>query len=112
MFVPTGERVVDLSQSIVDLVGTFTSSAIALLKGKIGYVPLVGISTTGPGPGIDLLPCVSLHPLYSRVLAGLIAPVSAMDECLLGWKRHLEQLQSGALNQSMQDPGSILQPLI
>jgi len=83
MLVATGEQTIDLAQSIVDLIGTFTPGAIAFLESEIGRVPLVRISTARPSPAIDLFSCVFLHPLHGRVLPSLIIPVTAVDESLL-----------------------------
>jgi len=83
------ERTVNLAKGIISLVGAFTPGAITLLKSKVRSVPFVGISTTCPGSGIDLLSCVAFHPLHSWVLASFLVPVTVVDECLLGWERHI-----------------------
>ena len=90
MFVAARKWPIYLAQDIVGFVGTFTSGAVALLESEIGSVPFVGISTAGPDSGIDLLFGVSLHPLHGWVLAGLVVPVATVNECLLGWERHVE----------------------
>lgn len=89
MLVTTRERTVNLSQDVVYLISTLTPGTIALLESKVGCVPLVWISTTCPGPAIDVFSRVLFHPLRSWVLAGLVVPVASVDESLLGWQRHL-----------------------
>jgi len=90
MLLASRERSIDLAQGIVDFVGAFASGAIALLKREVGRVPFVGINTTCPSSAIDLLSRVAFHPLHGWVFASLFVPVTVMDECLLGWERHIE----------------------
>ena len=90
MLLATGERTIDLAEGIVGFVSTFTPGAIAFLERKVRSVPLIWISTIRPGPDVDLFSCVSFHPLHSWVLASLLAPVTIVNECLLGWERHPE----------------------
>lgn len=85
MFLATSERAIDLAQDVIGLVGAFAPGAIALLKREVRRVPHVGINTTRPGSGIDLLSCVAFHPLHGWVLAGLLVPVTTMNKCLLGF---------------------------
>ena len=89
MLMAARKHAVDLAQGLMGFVAAFAPSAIAFLKSKVGRVPLAGIATTCVGPAIDLVSCVSLHPLHGWVLAGFLVPVPSVNECLLSWERHL-----------------------
>jgi hypothetical protein len=89
MLVPAREQTVNLSQGLIDFISTLAPGAVTFLKREVGGVIFVGISSVCPGSTVDLLFCVLLHPLCSGVLAGLVIPIALVDECLLGWERHV-----------------------
>ena len=93
MFVAARKWPIYLAQDIVGFIGTFTPGAVALLESEIGSMPFVGIGAIRPGSAIDLLFGVFFHPLHGWVLACLLVPVAVVDECLLGWERHVEKLR-------------------